>query len=360
MDGMNPMQMADFIFQAYRPSMQMQIAIDNLILRQTVRDTAKQPQITPLVSDAQADGALFIDWRSYPPATSTVAYRVYVSEQPGAPITSLTPVLHLDAVAQSTLLRTSLNLSLPGQDPEGYNILPNGQPFFVTVVAVDFWGNLGAVALSVGATPSECGITFSDVPPGYFAYTAIYDLACLGIVSGVGGLFQPNANTARDEFAEMITLTRGWTIIDPQTQTFSDVPPSSQYYVYVETAYANHAISGADAPTCSARGLSYPCFLPVDPITRAQIAVIIFRAYGWAVDTTGGPHFDDVPPTHFAYTAVETCYNRGVVMGTGYRQYIPNQNTTRAQAAVMLYLSLRQFQDLVPDGVAYADEGDRP
>ncbi len=353
--GMNPAQMAQFFFATRRPIFGAELALDNLTLRQTARDTVPQPAITPTVTDAQADGALFVDWRNYQPATSTVAYRIYVSDRPGTPISSLTPVLTLDAVAQSTLLRCSLNLSQPGNDPNGYNILPNGQPFYITIVAVDYWGNTGAVASSMGATPSQCGISFSDMPPSNFAYAAVNELACLGIASGVGGgLFLPNALTTREQFAKLITLTRNWPIINPPHPTFSDVPTGNPLYIFVETAYANGAISGASQSACQARGLGFPCFLPHDPITRVQIAIILVRAYGWAIDTSGGPHFTDVPHGAFGYNEIETCYNRVVIRGVGGGLFEPNANATRAQVAVMLYISLRQFQDLAGNSLSGA------
>lgn len=359
--GMNPAQMADFGGGTHRPNNGLRIALDNLVIRQTVRDTVPQPAITPQVSDAQADMALFVDWRSYQPAPSTAAYLVYVNDNPNTPISSLTPTLTLDAVAQFTLLRTWFKQGIPGADPNGYNLMPNGQIFYVTVVAQDFWGNLGTVGPWVGAAPTKCGIIYSDVPPSNFAYNAISDLSCLSIVSGFGGgLFQPNSTTTRGQFAKMITLTRNWPLINPPNPTFSDVLPSNAFYSYVETAHANGAINGEDQPTCQKNGQTYPCFLPNSPVTRAQIAVIIVRAYGWPINTSGGPHFSDLPPGSFGYNEVETCFNRGVVSGIGGGLFAPNANATRAQVAVMLYLSLRQFQDLVGDGSDAFYEENRP
>ena len=186
-----------------------------------------------------------------------------------------------------------------------------------------------------------CYDYYYDVPPGYYAGSYIFDLSCKGIVSGTGShLFNPNANATRIQFAKIITLARGWTLYNPQTPDFSDVPSSNFLYQFGETAYHNGAISGATQVTCTARGLAYPCFLPNDPITRAQTVIITVRAYNWPINTSGGPHFTDVPPSNFAYNAVETAYNKGVVSGTGGGLFSPNANVTRGQIAKVVDLAL--------------------
>ncbi len=187
-----------------------------------------------------------------------------------------------------------------------------------------------------------CYDYYTDVPPAYFAHSYILDLSCRGIVSGMGDhVYAPNANATRIQFAKIISLARGWTLATPSSgQTFSDVPPSNPLYAFVEAAYANHAISGADAATCQARGIAFPCFLPNDPISRAQAVVITVRAFGWPIDTTGGPHFSDVSPDNYAYGAVETAYNKGVVSGVGGGLFAPNASVTRAQIAKIVDLAL--------------------
>ncbi len=194
---------------------------------------------------------------------------------------------------------------------------------------------------SITVAPN-CANPYTDVPASYYAISQIEYLTCHGIVAGTGNnTFSPNASASRIQFAKMISLARSWPLLTPGSgQTFTDVPPSNPLYAYVETAYQNGAISGATQATCSLRQVLYPCFLPNDPISRAQTAVITVRAFSWAIDTSGGPHFSDVPATNYAYGAVETCYNRGVVNGIGGGLFAPNANVTRAQLAIILYGAL--------------------
>lgn len=188
---------------------------------------------------------------------------------------------------------------------------------------------------------ARCLDAYGDVPSGYWASAAILYLSCNGIVSGTQPYtFSPNASASRIQFAKMITLAQGWPIISPTTQSFTDVPPSNPLYPFVETAHAHGAINGVDAAGCQAAGATYPCFLPNAPISRAQVAIITMQAFGWTVDTSGGPHFSDVPTNNYAYAAVETCYHHGVVSGIGGGLFAPNANVTRAQIAAILYRAL--------------------
>jgi hypothetical protein len=57
--------------------------------------------------------------------------------------------------------------------------------------------------------------------------------------------------------------------------------------------------------------------------------------YGWQINTSGGPHFSDVPPEQPFYAYIETAYNRQIVTGYG-SSFLPGNDTTRGQFAKML------------------------
>jgi S-layer homology domain len=196
---------------------------------------------------------------------------------------------------------------------------------------------------SITVAPN-CANPYTDVPASYYAISQIEYLTCHGIVAGTGSnTFSPNASASRIQFAKMISLARNWPLLTPGSgQTFTDVPPSNPLYSFVETAYAYGAISGESADICTARQVAYPCFLPNDPISRAQTAVITVRAFGWPIDTSGGPHFSDVPTDNYAYGAIETCFHHGIISGIGGGLFAPNASVTRAQLARILYGALTQ------------------
>jgi hypothetical protein len=114
------------------------------------------------------------------------------------------------------------------------------------------------------------------------------------------------------------------------------VPTSNPFYSYIETAKANNAISGY---SCGAGCLE---FRPNNNVTRGQISKIIVAAFAWAINTSGGPHFVDVPTTNTFYPYIETAYNRGVVSGYADGTFRPGFNVTRAQLSKMLYVAMNQ------------------
>src|SRR5207253_2785790 len=91
----------------------------------------------------------------------------------------------------------------------------------------------------------------------------------------------------------------------PCEMNFSDVTPDNNAYVAIRYLYCAHAITGYADGT----------FRPNNQTTRAQLSKIIVLALGWDIDTSGGPHFNDVPQDNVFYNFVETAYNRGLVSG---------------------------------------------
>ena len=88
-------------------------------------------------------------------------------------------------------------------------------------------------------------------------------------------------------------------------------------------------------------------FHPTDPVTRAQMAVIICKMlYGADVDVTPFVElntFSDVPA--WAQGWVNLCASLGIVAGVGGGKYDPNATVTTAQAAKMLCSALGWFQN---------------
>ncbi len=197
----------------------------------------------------------------------------------------------------------------------------------------------GTVPLTLGPRPLyvvnvACAARFSDVCPDYWAYTFIDYLAAHGVVSGYSdGTFRPGNTATRAQLAKMIVIARGWSIVTPPSPTFRDVPASNPFYGVIETAHAHGIVSGY---ACGAGCTEYR---PNNTVTRGQISKMIVLAFGWPLDTSGGPHFTDVPPADPFYAYVETAYHRAIVSGYG-STFRPGNPVTRAQLSKMLYLAL--------------------
>jgi hypothetical protein len=111
---------------------------------------------------------------------------------------------------------------------------------------------------------------FRDVAPGSTFYDYIEVAWAHGVVSGYAdGTFHPSANVTRGQLTKMTVLARGLALVTPVTPTFSDVPPGSPFYSYIETGAA-HTIVG---------GYSDDTFRPARDATRAQFTKVLYRAF---------------------------------------------------------------------------------
>jgi hypothetical protein len=48
----------------------------------------------------------------------------------------------------------------------------------------------------------------------------------------------------RGQTAKVVALAGNWTLTAPAQPTFSDVPPSNPFYLYIEAAYRHGVIAG--------------------------------------------------------------------------------------------------------------------
>lgn len=120
--------------------------------------------------------------------------------------------------------------------------------------------------------------TFVDVPPGNPFYMYVETAFAHGIIGGYacggdgepcpGTYFRPGNDITRSQIAKIVVLAKGWPLQDPPVPTFSDVPPGSTFYTYVETAFAYGIIGGYQDGT----------FRPGNNATRAQLSKMLALA----------------------------------------------------------------------------------
>ena len=177
-------------------------------------------------------------------------------------------------------------------------------------------------------TPGGCTANFSDVHPTDYFYTPVTYLACHGIISGYAdGTFRPYNNTTRGQLSKIIVGAEGWAIDTSGGPHFSDVPTTNAFYAFIETAYHHGVISGYADGT----------FRWGANVTRGQLSKIIVVASGWAIDTSGGPHFSDVPATNPFYGFVETAYHHNIISGYADGTFRLGANATRGQISKIVY-----------------------
>jgi hypothetical protein len=156
-------------------------------------------------------------------------------------------------------------------------------------------------------------------------------LACHGVISGYAdGTFRPFNNTTRGQLSKVIVLGEGWPLdCPPDVQHFSDVPPGSPFFCYVETMVRHSVISGYGDGT----------FRPGANVTRGQLCKIVVLAEGWP-DSCTTQHFSDVPPGHPFFCYVETAFARGIISGYADGTFRPGNNAIRGQISKIVYQAI--------------------
>ncbi|MEO8287195.1 MAG: S-layer homology domain-containing protein [Chloroflexota bacterium] len=162
----------------------------------------------------------------------------------------------------------------------------------------------------------------------------------------------------------------------PANGTFRDVCPGYTVFAqYIESLAADQIVSGYNtSPPCPSASW-VPCFLPNNTATRAQMSKIVVAAANLPIDTTGGPHFQDVISGSTFYNFIETAYNAAIVNGypcggpgepcvtPGNKPYFrANNSITRGQVAKMASLAFglsgapsgQTFQDVPPGSTFYS------
>ena len=178
---------------------------------------------------------------------------------------------------------------------------------------------------------ATCVLRFTDVPPDHIFYPYVMFLACRGVISGYNdGTFRPNNDVTRGQLSKIITLSEGWAVDITNGPHFADVPPDNPFYPYIETIYNHHAVSGYSDGT----------FRWGSSVTRGQLSKIVVLAARWPLDTTGGPHFTDVPLNDTFYLYIETAYNHHIISGYEGGTFRPAGNATRGQIAKIVYLAV--------------------
>jgi hypothetical protein len=191
----------------------------------------------------------------------------------------------------------------------------------------------------VTPTTTPCALTFSDVPSDNPFYAYIRCLACRGILNGYAdGTFRPYNLVTRGQTCKLVSNAAGWSDAIPSgQQTFSDVPPTHPFWLFIERAYAHGVISGYTDGT----------FHPDALVTRGQLAKIDTLAAGWSDPIPSTQQtFEDIAQAYPFWLFIERAALHGVIAGytcggagepcnpPGSRPYYrPANSATRAQTA---------------------------
>ena len=171
---------------------------------------------------------------------------------------------------------------------------------------------------------------FSDLSGYEWAETAVYNLAGKRIINGYGdGTFRPGESVTREEFVKMIVSAFDIPM-SGEGSTFEDVSADRWSCSYISAAAAAGIVTG----------ISDTEFAPESNITRQDAAVIIFRVLQYKGKTLSAGELtfaDSESVADYAREAVSALSENGVINGMSDGNFSPNEITSRAQAAVMIY-----------------------
>ena len=185
------------------------------------------------------------------------------------------------------------------------------------------------LGLSVTVFAAESDTSFSDVDAGdWYAEAAAY---CRdnGLMSGTGGsTFSPDTPMTRGMLVTVLYRLAGSPSLENENlgYPFADVPGDSWYADGVYWARLNGVVSG----------YSDSNFGPNDPLTREQLATILWRYAGSPEVEIGASFADENDIAAWAASAVDWAQGSGYVSGVGGNRFDPDGTATRAQVAVIL------------------------
>ena len=182
------------------------------------------------------------------------------------------------------------------------------------------------LGLSVTASAAEADTGFSDVAAdAWYAEAAVY---CRdnGLMNGTTATtFSPNATMTRAQLCAVLYRMAGSPEMTGR-DAFADTPDGAWYEDAVLWAVRNHIMSGYTAST----------FGPHDPITREQLAAILWRYAGSPAAEAGEAYADEASIASWAVTAVDWARTCGFINGMSDGSFRPDGRATRAQVAAIL------------------------
>ena len=174
-------------------------------------------------------------------------------------------------------------------------------------------------------------VSFSDVPEDAWYADHVQRIVALGVTTGYpDGTYRPGLPVTRAHMAVFLVRALGLEPVENPAGRFGDVAAEAWHAGHVERV-AERAITVGCNPDST-------LYCPQDPVTRAQMALFLSRAFDLPEADVAEPSFDDVADDHYAFAAVESVRAAGIAGGCNPdgTLYCPQDPVTRAQMAAFL------------------------
>lgn len=182
------------------------------------------------------------------------------------------------------------------------------------------------IGLSAPAMAAAEDTGFSDVSADAWYAGAVQYCVENEWMSGTSAItFEPDSAMSRAMLATVLYRKAGSPAVTGSAG-FTDVPAGSWYTQPVAWAVQNGVVGGYGD------GL----FGPDDPVTREQIAAILWRAAGSPDAEAGQDYADENLIAAYAAPAVDWARANGIMSGKENNRFDPQGNATRAEVATIL------------------------
>ncbi|MBR4545111.1 MAG: S-layer homology domain-containing protein [Oscillibacter sp.] len=180
----------------------------------------------------------------------------------------------------------------------------------------------------VNPTPSYTSVSFVDMQPDNFFYTAVQWAVERGITNGTTATtFSPNQACTRAQMVMFLWRSQGMPMPSNYNSPFVDVDPSANYYTAMMWA-VERGITNGTTPTT---------FDPYAACTRAQMVMFLNRVAGRPRPTQWSCPFTDITVGENYYEPMLWALEKGITNGTTATTFSPYQACTRAQMVMFLY-----------------------
>ena len=193
------------------------------------------------------------------------------------------------------------------------------------------------LSLSVTAYAAVEDTGFSDVAADAWYADAVTYVRDNGLMSGTSDTtFTPGGTMTRGMLVTTLYRMAGSPSLENEDlgYPFADVPGDAWYAGGVCWARLAGVVGG----------YSEDQFGPDDPVTREQIAVILWRYAGSPAAESGTDFADEGSISAYAAQAVDWARANGIVNGVEDNRFLPQSSATRAQVATILrnYLTMEE------------------
>lgn len=203
------------------------------------------------------------------------------------------------------------------------------------------WAGLTALALTLSAAPVRAAkTTYQDVDEGAWYAASVAFCQQHELMEGASsGSFEPDGLLTRGTLAEALYRLAGSPAPEGEEEApFTDVGAEHPNVAAIRWAKAGGVVSGYEDGT----------FGPEDPITREQIAALLWNDRGREEPGASAPYTDRAEVSDWAAGAVEWAYGVRLMQGTPEGAFLPQSNTSRAQGAAVIMNYAQMYYGLRP------------